>query len=341
MDDAFESRFVKRRVRLVRRFEDGPPMIEYLPASEGLLIRGKRHLLPAPKKTGKSLAMLVHWTSMVLAGAKVIILDRENGADEYARRLAAIASAWSLTEAQKSRLDRHLRYFEFPRLRREDGPQLARFARRARADVVVFDSQRLFLTDLDLAEKEADDYSAFMNAIIQPLFDAHIATVILDNTGLADTGRGRGTSAKGDLNEVLFTLSVVKGKMFSADREGQLRLKLEPGSSRFGNEGEWTMRIGGGSFSPWLRVGEEKGAVPSGFGDRVTDVLKGRGPPSCISQSALLSELRVRGLHFTDEPAREWLDQLAEQGLIHKIPSQGRGRSAFYSAAPPAEEQVP
>src|SRR5436305_272675 len=127
--ESFDSRITARRVWLVRRFDEGIPAIDYLPASEGLLIRGKRHLLPAPRKTGKSLAMLVHWTAMVLDGATVIILDRENGADEYARRLATIASAWSLDEAQRRRLDRHLRYFEFPKLRRSDGSDLAWYAR--------------------------------------------------------------------------------------------------------------------------------------------------------------------------------------------------------------------
>ena len=43
---------------------------------------------------------------------------------------------------------------------------------------------------------------AFFEAF-EPLFEAGVATVILDNTGHSDKNRSRGTSAKGDLNEVV------------------------------------------------------------------------------------------------------------------------------------------
>ena len=59
---------------------------------------------PAPRKKGKSIAMLVHWTRMALEGATVIILDRENGADEYARRLrVALSRHYRPTRAPDAR----------------------------------------------------------------------------------------------------------------------------------------------------------------------------------------------------------------------------------------------
>jgi hypothetical protein len=46
--------------------------------------------------------------------------------------------------------------------------------------------------------------------------------MILDNTGLNDQDRGRGTSAKADLNEVVYTLKL--GAPFDRHRAGHLRL---------------------------------------------------------------------------------------------------------------------
>jgi len=63
------------------------------------------------------------------------------------------------------------------------------------------------------------------------------------------------------LNEVLFTLKTETE--FSRNRQGKLRLVLEPGNSRFGNEGVWEMHIGGGAFSPWRQIGEEKPIDPA------------------------------------------------------------------------------
>src|SRR4051794_14650131 len=50
---SFEARVAAREVDLVKLVEEGLPPVEYLPASEGMLIRGKRHLIVAPFKTGK------------------------------------------------------------------------------------------------------------------------------------------------------------------------------------------------------------------------------------------------------------------------------------------------
>lgn len=242
---AFESRVASRRVDLLERIEQGIPPLEYLPASEGRLIRGRRHQWVAPKKTGKSLGALVHTVDMVLAGATVVIFDRENGADLYARRLEAIIDARELDHGPQDQIRRKLAYYEFPRFRFGDENDLVQLC--TAADLVVFDSQRMFLTDLGVGEDSSDDYSLFMAATIDPLFRARIATLVLDNSGHTDPKRGRGSSSKGDLQEILFALETVQD--FDLYTTGLLRLEIT--DSRFGNHGRWELELGGGRFGSW------------------------------------------------------------------------------------------
>ena len=282
---SFAARVTATRVDLIARIRDGIPPIDYLPASEGMLVRGKRHQIPAPKKSGKSLSMLVHWATMVQAGARVVILDRENGADLYASRLEGIIDVLDLAP---SAMAERLGYYEFPRLKDTDGPELA--AMCAGADVVVFDSQRMFLTDLGLGEDGSDDYSAFAAAAVEPLFFAGIATVILDNTGHTETKRGRGSAAKGDLNEVLFSLEVVD--RFGLNHTGRVRLTIT--DSRFGTAGAWEMAIGGGMFEPWQKIDDDPtgaGWKPTVLMQRVIDHLAAQAGP--VTRTSVASEVRA------------------------------------------------
>jgi hypothetical protein len=248
----FSERVSDREIDLIKLIEEGVPELEYLPGAAGILVRGRRHLIAAPAKSGKSFSTQVHVMHMVQAGARVIVLDRENAADEYARRLEAILTAWGSSAALRKRIVDNYHYIEFPRLEAGDGPELVAWTLAAKADLVVFDSQRMFLTDQNLNEDDADDYSKFMGASVDPLFEAGIATLILDNTGHSNEGRSRGTSAKQGLNEVLFTLK--NEDTFSDKKKGRVKLTLAPGDSRLGNHGEWTMGIGGGHFEEWHRL---------------------------------------------------------------------------------------
>jgi hypothetical protein len=248
----FEERFANRRVDLFERYENGPPDIDYLPASDGMLIRGKRHLLPAPKKTGKSFSTLVHWVDMALAGARVTILDRENGADLYAGRLAAIVQSRGLNDEQRAQVRAGIVYYEFPKIRAYDRDNGDLVTELSDSDIVVFDSSRRFLTDLGLEENASDDYTKFMATAVDPLFEAGVATIILDNTGHQEVTRARGTTAKEDLNEIAFELETLEP--YSQHRVGRIRLRLEAGKSRFGNEGTWDMTIGGGVYGSWEPV---------------------------------------------------------------------------------------
>ena len=97
------ARLSDSRRDLVDLALSGPVERDYLPASENMLIRGKRHTCAAPAKRGKSIAWQTHAVDMVAAGAMVAILDRENGADEYARRLRDImASRDASREAERN-----------------------------------------------------------------------------------------------------------------------------------------------------------------------------------------------------------------------------------------------
>jgi hypothetical protein len=182
----------------------------------------------------------------------------------------------------------------------------------------------MFLTDLGLRENEADDYAEFMGIAIDPLFRAGVATVILDNTGYSNTDRTRGTSAKVDLNEVLFTLKTVKE--FGESQQGQLQLKLKPGDSRFGNEGEWVMDIGGGAFSSWRPADQPTRDNPEWLRAALA-VLPDDG--TAISQRRLLTGIRDAGVPFGNEEGKALLWHYADGpgAPLFIEPPQGTGHS--------------
>jgi len=101
------------------------------------------------------------------------------------------------------------------------------------------------LSSLALDENSSDDFAKFASQIIEPLFTAGIATVQLDNTGHGDKNRARGSSSKGDLADVLYTLKQTTA--FDQNRRGALRLVRA--HSRFGDVAPaFTMALGGGHF---------------------------------------------------------------------------------------------
>src|SRR5262249_32286946 len=156
------------------------------------------------------------------------------------RRLGQIIASRGYDDETRDRIHAGLAYYEFPKIRGYDRADLV--AELATYDLVIFDSSRRFLTDLRLDEDKSDDYAAFMHATVDPLFKAGIATPILDNPGHKEVGRPRGSSAKEALNEITFKLETVEP--YTTSRVGKIRLRLEPGRSRFGNEGTWEMTIG-------------------------------------------------------------------------------------------------
>lgn len=330
---SFADRVANRRVDLLQRIRDGIPPVDYLPASDRMLRSGKRHVWVAPRKVGKSISALVHAVDMVLAGARVVFFDRENGGNLYADRLDQIITARGLDESEQARLRDGIHYYEFPRFRDRDQAELVALC--VGADLVVFDSQRMYLSDLGLEENSTDDYAVFMAALIDPLFLVGIATLILDNSGHAEPKRSRGTSAKGDLNEILFALETLEE--FDLDTPGRLRLEIT--NSRFGNSGSWELEIGDGIFDSWHRIADATDDQAAGFRPTalmerasifiehcnepptrrtIVDEIGGKGRYARIAVERLIREGYARGAKGEGvesiRPYRQAEDVLAEEG---------------------------
>lgn len=233
------------RVDLIERIREGLPPIEYVPGGDPWLRRGKRYLLAAGAGTGKSLLALVAATAIVEEGGTVAILDVENGADEYARRLADVLEArdddrGTLAEACSERL----RYFEWPALS-VNWPAEEWIEAIGGADLVIFDSSRLILSAAGLSEDANDDYAKFVEGLLFPLARSGVATMVLDNTGHEEKGRARGASAKADLNEVVYVAEVRDA--FDRERSGSLILKRK--RSRFADLPlKLRLELGGGAY---------------------------------------------------------------------------------------------
>jgi hypothetical protein len=315
VSDEFADRVLGRRVDLLAMIEEGLPELDYLQASHGMLLRGRRHLVAAPRKAGKSISMLSHLVRMAQAGARIVVLDRENGAVLYASRLDQIFASLDLDYEKRKAISNRLIYLDFPRLGLDDGEDLARFVTDETADLVVFDAQRMFLSDMGLKEDDSDDYARFMRSAVEPLFEAEIATLILDNTGHGTNSRSRGSSAKGDLNEVLFTLKVEED--FSEHKRGRVRLVLAPGASRFGNHGSWLMSIGDAHFGPWRQddpaVGAPTSSAPNLERARALLLDQVRANPGASREAAVRA---CKGGGVGDQKLREALSALIDDGDV-------------------------
>ncbi len=234
-------------VDLVATIRDGLPERAFVPGAEPYLIAGKRYLLPAPAGTGKSLVSLIISTEVVGAGGTVAILDVENGAEEYARRLADLLAVNGGEDGElAAKCAERLRYYAWPALHVTWGPE--EWARAFEGvDLAVFDSSRLMLSAAGLAEDSNDDYAAFVNGLLVPLARAGVTTIVLDNTGHEERDRARGASAKADLNEVVYVAKV--GEEFDRDQTGHLRLVRQ--RTRFADlPGELQVPLGGGVYGP-------------------------------------------------------------------------------------------
>jgi hypothetical protein len=232
------------RVDLVERIENGIPEREFVPGCDPYLIRGKRYMMFSPAGEGKSLIALVLAVTIVEHGGTAVILDVENGADEYARRLEDLLVSRDASARDACR-DR-LAYYEWPRLRLKWNSEEWATALSG-ADLVTFDSSRLTLSAVGLDEDSNDDYAAFANAMLIPLTREGATTLVLDNTGHEETTRARGASAKRDLNEVIYLAKV--GEPFDRDRLGHVRLLRN--RTRFSDlPEELKIPLGAGTYGP-------------------------------------------------------------------------------------------
>lgn len=266
-----EAALSSSRVDLIERIRNGIPEATYVPGCAPYLRAGKRNLWVAPAGTGKTLVALITGVTAVEHGGTVVILDVENGADEYARRLEDILRArdpdgtCGLAEACQERL----RYHDWPRFSLKWTPE-AWVKAVAGADLTIFDSSRLSLSSVGLAEDSNDDYSRFLTALVVPLSRAGTTTLILDNTGHNAKDRARGASSKADLNEVVYLLKL--GAPFDRDRAGHLRLIRE--RTRFSDiPRELHVHVGGATYAAPV-VAEEAGEDPASTDFRPTTLME-------------------------------------------------------------------
>lgn len=248
-----EQALERSRVDLVGLIRDGVPQPACVPGGDPWLLVGKRYLIPAPAGTGKSLAALAIAVAVVEHGGHAIILDVENGSHEYARRLEDVLRARDPDGTLAQGCQERLRYHAYPDLDLRWTPD-AWVAAVAGADLIIFDSSRFMLSKVGLAEDRADDYSEFISKLILPLTTAGTCTMVLDNTGLVDRDRARGTSSKADLNEVVYALKV--GAPFDRERAGHLRL-VQTRSRFAGLPRELHLHLGGDTYTAPVAVAEE------------------------------------------------------------------------------------
>ena len=292
------ARLEATRVDLVDMLERGLPPRPMVPGSSWWHV-GKRHLVAAGPKNGKSLVGLVHAVDVIAAGGSVVILDRENGAEEYARRLGCILGDRNGTTREAVR--ERLHYHEWPNLRLEDGADAEFIAALRCANVVIFDASRPWLSLWALNEDKSDDYARFMAELIDPLARAGPAVVVLDNTGHDEKGRARGSSSKGDLHDLTFTLR--KTKEFSEEVEG--KVLITPQLRRFSPGGPWDMRLGRGVYSELSVVGARPPVADAHLLGQVRELIEAKG--GAMSGRSLFAALRGSGRKFRDESMRDTL----------------------------------
>lgn len=317
------------RVDLVERIQKGIPEREYVPGCDGWLIRGKRYLLFASAGVGKSLGALVVAVEVVAQGGRVVVLDVENGGDEYARRLEDVLSTRDDTVAEACR--ERLRYYEFPTLSLDWTPE--EWARSiGGADLVIFDSSRMALSSVGLSEDANDDYAEFTNKLVVPLARAESTTLILDNVGHGDGGHPRGASAKGDLNEVVFELTAVEP--FDGDTRGKVVWRRR--RQRFsGVPVSMEQVLGGGAFelpNPLAQEQErEEGRFrPTHLMEQVSKAIELE--PGC-STNFIKDGVKGKGEYVLDA-----IRILIEEGFIRREPG-ARKSQCHYSVAPYREAE--
>jgi hypothetical protein len=111
--------------------------------------------------------------------------------------------------------------------------------------VVVLDSVREMVGQLEGSNNDDDSITALYNLVVTPLLIKSVAVLLLDNTGHENTHRPKGAGGKMDAAPQVF--KVVTDAKFGPDKTGKVVLTCT--RSRFGDEGrKWTVRLGDGVY---------------------------------------------------------------------------------------------
>ena len=298
------------RVNLFDLIRDGVPDREFVPGTADAFAAGKRHHVAGESKAGKTLSIgLILAIDVVLAGGVVVILDRENGADEYSRRLASVLNGRRADEHARKLIESNYHYHAWPQLKLEWGKSNDYPEAFAGTNLVIFDNSRKFLSSLGLKEDSSDEFTEFAEAIIDPLMKAGIATAILDNSGYSAPDRPRGSSSKPDHTDVMFALRT--GQAFNLLQTGWTEMECK--FSRIGEiSGKWKLELGGGTYGSWTHEGVPEGRAR--FIDACIEALQESGY-EYLGREALIKAARERGAVGRATTMREWLTaHVAEKG---------------------------
>ena len=220
------------------------PAREEIPGSSGLLHRGIPVTFYGPRGQGKSTVALTLALSAVDAGERGAYFDRENGAGLNRNRLMDALAARAEWSEEAIRPNFSMRVW--PQLRADWSPDDFGAAIEAEGfSFVVFDSVREMLHQLGLSEDSASDYSRLHDLLGSSLASRGITPVFLDNVGLKDGKRPRGSSSKLDATPQGF--QVVTVDPFSPVATGTIKIVCT--RSRYGDENRaWRMMVGGGKW---------------------------------------------------------------------------------------------
>jgi hypothetical protein len=326
-DHTPSAALAESRVDLVDLIRRGLPPRQFVPGCEPWLIAGKRYLIFAPAGTGKSIWALVTAVTVIEHGGSVVILDVENGEEEYAARLQDILRARDQDGKLAVSCQERLHYHAWPTLSIKWAPEDWAQA-LADPDLVIFDSSRFMLSAAGLDEDKSNDYSAFVTRLIVPAIKAGATTMMLDNTG--HVGRhARGTSAKGDLNEVCYSLAI--GATFDSDKVGNLNAKRE--RQRFpGLPHTLNMTLGCDTYTPAEVVEYSDEFVPTNLMEKVSRALERCAEKRGLSQSKLIDQIGSREAHVITA-----INQLEKHGFI-EVEDTGKGKPTWHRSLKPYRE---
>lgn len=185
-------------------FEKPYERVNWLPALEGLAIKGRITNLYGPAGVGKSELMLQRSAEAAQYGVRVLWLDREMTEEDAKERLEDMGY-------KHEELD-NLIYFLYPPLpyldTEQGGEDLVAMALLYRADVVVLDSLSKFVKGDEQDSGTATNFYIFSMLALK---EAGIASVTIDHAG-KDISRGaRGTSAKKDNTDLYMEITRITG----------------------------------------------------------------------------------------------------------------------------------
>jgi hypothetical protein len=281
---------------------EGIPPLVFLPGLEGVVVKGSDIVISAEYKAGKTF-LLVAWVMMLaLEGYRVLVVDFENGENQYARRVDEVSRAWKLSRDDLLKIRANLTYKQFPELTRDDAKRFA--VQAVKSDMVVFDAIAGLMERFGIEENDNDGAKELHRKIMEPLKRAGATCVTLANSGHGNVDRMRGASGWLGAFEGVYSL---KGEAFSTDKSSDVTLSCR--RSRYGVVGEWVWRMGGGTYTGPVTAEDASEPVEETFQRQAERILR---RSDRMSATKLLGEISDVGAGVRKEKGLRWLDLLSD-----------------------------